>query len=112
MRHPAQKMLLASAAPTGEILMQTGEPQESEASEIPESSDQPALSGAELEAALAEREQIGYLRGRAEAVEACWIDPASPSQESLEIMARMGIGLDDPKASPFAGRKSVWGPSN
>ncbi len=71
----------------------------------------PAASPEEpdLEALLEEREQIGYLRGRAEAVEAAWLDPADPSPESLEALAKMGLSLDG--SSPFAGRKSVWNSS-
>lgn len=114
-RYKAQKMLLASATPKGELKIADLLPEK-----LPDGSDSYSSynsyssykSSDELEALLAERERTGYLKGRAEAVEACWVNPADPSPQSLEMLAQMGIGLDDSSTSPFAGRKSVWGPSN
>lgn len=87
---------------------------ESEELHDPEPEEQPpgplTLSGEELEAALAERERIGYLRGLKETIEATWVETENPSPQSLRVMARMGIPVDNPELSPFSGRKSVWDP--
>lgn len=86
---------------------------ESEELHDPEPEEQPpglTLSGDELEAALAERERIGYLRGLKETIEATWVETENPSPQSLRVMARMGIPVDNPELSPFSGRKSVWDP--
>lgn len=115
-RNQAQQELPAGSAPIREIPVQQEEQHDPESEDPcdPEPEEQPpgplTLSGDELEAALAERERIGYLRGLKETIEATWVETENPSPQSLRVMARMGIPVDNPELSPFSGRKSVWDP--